>query len=683
MIRLCSIQPSPHMLAKIEAKRSVIVVNNTPDKSSRRSAQVCTNTEAGAQVCTESVAGAQVCTDRNAGAQVCTTPAVPCAVGSAIKVTAPSELRERRARRKAAFVEAVWSKASGGLNHDAAASAVALEQDWSDLTRGQKKLITPESAYRNFRLWRRKLGVRTDGGPNLDNWRELIEAYDGARDYVRPGSDSFWNKLRQLYENENRPSLSYAYKLAARMAQMDPACQIPTYGQVDHFYTHHADRRAVELARYGAEHARLNLIGFVRREAPAPHDCWFSDHHQFDAAVRIWDAETQTWKAYRPWLTAWLDWGSLFFEGYLIRAIAPNRDSVERALRIGIRNAENRPPNHVYIDNGKDYKALGFARLNDDDRTRIKSVCDLLGIESHFALPYNARAKVIERIFGIVCGQFSKLWKSYRGSTPVERPEAANAEWDNPERLPTLEQFSAAFGQWLKSFYHAEKSSGETLGGKSPLQVRAEAKALRSPLAEEDLTRAFLRQIGGIRRIMAGGQVRVMKRWLQSEALFQYMAKSRDIIVKVDPDDVSSAYAFTTDLRCLGALTDVRRIPGIAQDPIAIEGLREQLKDQRRRLREVRSIQKAGVHQIGGSLAGQVFELPAETIAVAKRIEHEESAVSQAERAELADMEAMLREQTAVNQQQIFEGSDADFSAQDAADLAAIEAENLSTEEHS
>ena len=45
---------------------------------------------------------------RTVGAQLCTTADASTAVGSAIKVTAPSEIRERRAHRKAAFVESVW-----------------------------------------------------------------------------------------------------------------------------------------------------------------------------------------------------------------------------------------------------------------------------------------------------------------------------------------------------------------------------------------------------------------------------------------------------------------------------------------------------------------------------------------------------------------------------------------------
>lgn len=599
------------------------------------------------------------------------------AVGTAVRVLSISQDAEKAAKRKAYFCDLVFNAATHGVTLEQAAAAVAADNDWSDVTHGGRAIITVQTAWRNYRKWSKQMGrVAGSKKPDVENWRSLVAGYHDPskfkKNYVRPGSDLFWNGLRKLYENENKPSLRYCYSVASSIARKAGLDDLPTYDQVKHWYTVHADKRAVAIAREGEEFARLNLIGFIEREAPAVDDAWFADHHIFDAAIKVWDEKAGAWKPVRPWLTAWLDWGSLDFTGVLVRAIDPNRDAIERCLKQAITGNGMIPPRHVYVDNGRDFKAAGFARTKEDDDTRFKSVCGLLNIKPIFAIPYNARAKVIERMFGIVCGQFSKLWKSYRGSTPDQRPESADAAWKDVESLPTLEQFDSAFRQWLQTFYRQTKSTGRILDGKSPAEMRAAAKPLRSPVSELDLHKAFLRALpGGARVIHAGGVVRALGRNFQHDALWQLMAKTRMVVLKVDPDDVSRVFAFTEDGREIAELSEVKRVAGLAEDPMQIEALREQLKEKQRRMRELKSLRRLALGRVRGEAAHAVFDLPAGALLPDVRDQKSEvrsEPINPDDIAALAEMEAVVAENTSQTKAARFD--EAELTADDRADLA-------------
>jgi hypothetical protein len=530
---------------------------------------------------------------------------------SACSARASSPHDEAVARQKALFVSETLSLARSqkvSLQH--AAHLVAAQTDlFPDLVTAGKRgssLLAEKSAWHNFRSWSAILNSASRASrPSCsksgvsDSWKALLYKCAGSRDYERPGDPQFWPVLASLYEGPNKYSLRYSYKLAClafrKTPSADSAREIPSYAQVRHYYDRHADQKAVIIAREGEEHFRNNLAGYIRRDAPAPDECWFSDHHLFDAAVKVWDPDHGCWKAARPWLTAWLDWGALYFAGVLIRAAAPDRNAIERCLRSGLDKNQLHPPVRLYVDNGKDYRAMGLARplLDENGIARLQSVAQLLGCRAHFALPYNARAKVIERIFGIVCGQFSKLWPSYRGRNPQERPEHAAEAWKDAEKLPTLEQFAAAFERWLAMVYHDAPSEGKILDGKSPAQVRAGMRHPRPALDPPVVYRAFLRELPQPRLVMRGGVVRALNREYESQALWRILDGKTQVRVKVDPDDVSVAYIFDLQGREIGPAKAVQRLPAFVEDKESVERLKEAMQKQRRQINEAKRISAA------------------------------------------------------------------------------------------
>lgn len=505
--------------------------------------------------------------------QIQSPAALPCFVQ-------PTEAEIALARQKAAFVYAVTARAADSAIplRDACALVAAQPQDFPQLvTAGQRgqSAIAGSKAWANYRSWAKAAGK--DGS----NWRALLPNYRGSRDYVRPGPGDFWTLLAQQYENQNKLSLRVAHDTACRIYRIaHPDDGLPTYDQAKHYYSKHVDSKRLAIARHGEEYFRNHIAGYINREAPDPDEAWIGDHHKFDVAVRIWSQEKGKWIAARPWLTGWLDWGSWSLVGGIVRTEDPNRDPIERALRDALSKNALHPPCRLYIDNGKDYKSIGFARQADVDAClqRADTVAALLGTRVHFALPYNARAKVIERWFKGICEAFSKLWGSYIGNCPENRPENFMELWEDPESLPTLEHFTVMFWQWIAIVHMHTKGDGKALNGRTPAEVRAKMRHPRQALAPEEVHLAFLRDYG-LRQIARGGVVRVASSEYRSDELWKLLQNVHQVRVKLDPDDTSRAWCFLEDGRAIAIAERVASLPAfVDDDPKRIEDLRAQMK---------------------------------------------------------------------------------------------------------
>lgn len=82
----------------------------------------------------------------------------------------------------------------------------------------------------------------------------------------------------------------------------------------------------------------------------------------------------------------------------------------------------------MIIDNGKDYRSKDFAggRSNfkvDISKGQTSAMLKELNVNVHFALPYNAQTKPVERDFLKIKELLSKHCVGYRGGNVVERPE--------------------------------------------------------------------------------------------------------------------------------------------------------------------------------------------------------------------------------------------------------------------
>ncbi len=157
-------------------------------------------------------------------------------------------------------------------------------------------------------------------------------------------------------------------------------------------------------------------------------------------------------KPCRATLVGFLDWKSAALVGYEIM-LEENTQCIASALRNAIINLDM-VPKIVYQDNGRAFRAKYFTDDKGFTELGFQGLYSKLGIETVFARPYNARAKVIERFFKEFQEGFEKLLPSYIGSSIQNKPaymmrnEKLHKSLHN-EYIPTIEETIKMIDMWL------------------------------------------------------------------------------------------------------------------------------------------------------------------------------------------------------------------------------------------
>lgn len=159
-----------------------------------------------------------------------------------------------------------------------------------------------------------------------------------------------------------------------------------------------------------------------------------------------------TGKPSRATLVGFLDWKSTALVGYEIM-LEENTQCIASALRNAIINLDM-IPKIVYQDNGRAFRAKYFTDDKGFSELGFNGLYSKLGIETVFARPYNARAKVIERFFKEFQEGFEKLLPSYVGSSISNKPaylmrnEKFHKNLHN-EYILTIEETIKMIDMWL------------------------------------------------------------------------------------------------------------------------------------------------------------------------------------------------------------------------------------------
>jgi putative transposase len=229
------------------------------------------------------------------------------------------------------------------------------------------------------------------------------------------------------------------------------------------------------LSRYGHDAWNRKYHSYINRDYSEIRAgaVWVSDHHQLDVCI----INPKNGRPCFPWITVWSDFKSGKWLSWLMHCEDPNSDHIFQsfylaAMRYGL-------PEEILIDNGKDYRCRDFAggkkRLTVNVEKISNQICTLMSlhIKVHFAMPYNAQAKTIERSFRSVIDLFCRHQVGYRGGNPTERPEKLTDEIKSGS-IMTLEKFDDIFGAFIVSCFNQKQSEGKNCNGKSPDQIWAE-----------------------------------------------------------------------------------------------------------------------------------------------------------------------------------------------------------------
>lgn len=204
------------------------------------------------------------------------------------------------------------------------------------------------------------------------------------------------------------------------------------------------------LARDGEKVLSDKVEPYIKRDASLLEvgDILVADGHVLNFNV----INPFSGKPTRATLVGFLDWKSTAFVGYEIM-LEENTQCIASALRNSIINLDM-IPKVVYQDNGRAFRAKYFTDDKGFSELGFNGLYSKLSIETVFARPYNARAKVIERFFKEFQEGFEKLLPSYVGSSIDNKPtylmrnEKLHKQLHN-DFVPTLDETIKMIDMWL------------------------------------------------------------------------------------------------------------------------------------------------------------------------------------------------------------------------------------------
>lgn len=427
------------------------------------------------------------------------------------------------------------------------------------------------------------------GEVSLTSLYRWIDQLEGTDDWVRlipkwnPGSNGY--KLTKVEEDAvlrflldpKQIKIGYAIRLAKfwlKQKGIESEAHPITFRRfVDKWKSQNYDKWV--LAREGQKALKDTLIPFIRRhpESLEVGDVLVADGHRLNFQV----INPFTGKPCRAVLVGYLDWKSFALVGYEVM-LEENIQCIASALRNAIIRL-GKFPKLTYQDNGKAFRARFFTGSPDFNESGLYGLFARLGIGAEFAMPYNARAKVIERWFQEFTETFEKLIPSYVGSSIAKKPAylLRNEKFHKAlhrEYIPTIEETIQLIEAWLDFDYsqpcpHVNgKTKGEVLneGRGSGVDIN-----LLDDLMMEEKISTINRN--GIRFLRA-------EYW--NEALF---ALREQVIIKYSLFDLSCIKVY--DLKGNFICEAERRMPvnpmarhlGDARD---MEELKRQIAEQRR-----------------------------------------------------------------------------------------------------
>lgn len=204
------------------------------------------------------------------------------------------------------------------------------------------------------------------------------------------------------------------------------------------------------LARDGEKALSDKVEPYIKRDASLLEvgDILVADGHVLNFNV----INPFTGKPKRATLVGFLDWKSTALVGYEIM-LEENTQCIASALRNAIINLDM-IPKIVYQDNGRAFRAKYFTDDKGFTELGFQGLYSKLGIETVFARPYNARAKVIERFFKEFQEGFEKLLPSYVGSSVSNKPAYLMRNEKHHKQIhnnfiPTLDETIKMIDMWL------------------------------------------------------------------------------------------------------------------------------------------------------------------------------------------------------------------------------------------
>lgn len=394
-----------------------------------------------------------------------------------------------------------------------------LTDDFIELWRASGR--EPSVSYKSLYRWQAALLEYGPGG--------LVDGRGGHNRGQTTIPEEALAFFMNLYLDQNKRTMQTCYDLT-RAAAVAHGWQLPSFWAFQR-KAKELDQHLLVWAREGDKAFDDKCTPYIERQYDlAGNELWVSDHHRLDVHC-LHKGELK-----RPWITAWMDMRSRRFVAVLLTP-GPDQNTIlssfaHGAMRHGV-------PEGVYLDNGKDYKARA---LFSTDRENFHSLAHRLDLVVHHAIPYNAKAKPIERAFRTFKQQFSTLWKTYCGGKPDEKPErlAGVLKGLKPGDVPTFQQLAAVLDDWIEYWYNERPHQGAGMEGRPPRVVHEETTQVKRTMPE-DVARLMFQRTEKPRKIQRQG-IWLFERWYAGDKLYELQGKSA--FISYDPNDLGRIYVW-------------------------------------------------------------------------------------------------------------------------------------------
>src|SRR5574344_1089777 len=283
--------------------------------------------------------------------------------------------------------------------------------------------------------------------------------------------DNLFEYYKSLYLREGAPSIKSCWLLTFGYAKRTnielDILKFPNARTFDRRLKAKIPEQAIYLARYGESAWNKKYAKYIPRSYSnvLAGSFWVSDHAQIDVAVNF------NGNVCFPWVTVFRDVKTSKWLGWFLHAESPNSDHIFQTFYYAV--LEYGLPEDIYLDNGKDYRCKDFAggRNNkvkvNHTQDKENSLMRNIGVDVHFALPYNAQTKPVERDFLKVKTYFSKHFIGYRGGKITERPEKLKDEIKN-DKIMQFDEFKTIFDDFIENTLNKMPSKGKVLQGRCP-----------------------------------------------------------------------------------------------------------------------------------------------------------------------------------------------------------------------
>ena len=402
-------------------------------------------------------------------------------------------------------------------------------------------------------------------------------------------NNKYFEYFKNLYLVEGGPSLRSCWDITLGYAMREfgiSRYEFPSHTSFKRRLKREVPEASLYLARKGESAWNRKYGNYIERDYSTVicGEVWVSDHAQIDVACLSPDGNIVF-----PWVTAWRDYKSGKWLGWILQCGHPNSDHIFQsfyyaAQRYGL-------PKDIIIDNGKDYRSKDFAggRQFKIEADQFKTTCMLseLNVRANFALPYNAQTKPIERDFLKVKELFSKHCIGYRGGNVVERPEKLAKEIKNGKIIP-FEQFKEVFDDFIICVLNKRPSKGKNHEGMSPDQLFNLECAERKEIGKDALklfctrtTKNYSIRRNGIKDSELG--ITYWSDWMLSNTGLK-------VYLRRDIQNYKEAWVFNAENNeFIGKTTAVRAVAALHADEISKEEFKEAMSIKKRSLKIAKS----------------------------------------------------------------------------------------------